>query len=86
MSTPCVVGPGVDGSQVKKLIFSSRQNWFLSVVISFDNLVKEIIYFAIINNGQQISANKIEVLNCNRNTFPPNVQIFQFIYHQPRLI
>ena len=26
MSTPCVVGPGVDGSQVKKLIFSSRQN------------------------------------------------------------
>ena len=80
ISAPWFVGPGVDGSKVKKFISSSRQNWFLFVVTNFDSLVKEIFYFAIINNGLQISVNK--VLNCNRNTFPPNIKIFRFIYHQ----
>ena len=80
LSPPWFVGPGVDGSKVKKFIYSSCQNWFLFVVTNFGSLVNEIFHFAIINNGLQISVNK--VLNCNRNTFPPNIQIFQFIYQQ----
>ena len=36
-------------------------------VTNFDSFVKEIPYFAIINNDQQISVKK--VLNCN-NFFP----------------